>query len=534
MPTEPQQLPAYLEDLCRPTPGGVAKLLAAWPGLSVESQVLVLLQMERSHHPVYMRERVLREAMMSANAYVRYLASSGYSRSAGADNPFLLDRTGQDADPLVRYCPLERYHWLRDRDPGSFFALPHEARLACVRNLTGDGAVVAALISHAVENLLPQGAISELEIFELVLDYLHKPHFMESYQEMRWQLRFDGFGDYLEEHDLTALWELVPKVPPSVAAALLGHLPEPEDGDIGGIVMQVDPRLLPQLLCRQDFQARELRKRLFFESAAGIHSPRSAAAMSNFDFTHTEFAKIVQLSPADQATTIRDLILAKHLSLVYYVALSDLIRVHPDSSLYSDIGFLEASLSRRLAELTGDALATQVLELRIYRLARLAAPWKKEESGWPPRGELAHLNSRTIPDDTWGTFVAYFDEWRNKAGAKDLERHLPQIDGVTHDEPPPTTHAQEQLVNSLAESFKEHVASALNVGFEKAAQRQTQSLADALRPLSDMSLRITETVSLTFVEIRVQLEAAKDALSRLKWLAYLLVALVGWLIWQGR
>ncbi len=41
-------LPDYLKDLLIPTPSGIAKLIAAWHGLSTETQILFMTEIEET------------------------------------------------------------------------------------------------------------------------------------------------------------------------------------------------------------------------------------------------------------------------------------------------------------------------------------------------------------------------------------------------------------------------------------------------------------------------------------------------------
>ena len=67
-------LPEHLAGLLQPTPSGVVKLVAAWDGLSMESQMMLLTALERTDFPGYLADRILTKALDSENAYVRYLA----------------------------------------------------------------------------------------------------------------------------------------------------------------------------------------------------------------------------------------------------------------------------------------------------------------------------------------------------------------------------------------------------------------------------------------------------------------------------
>jgi hypothetical protein len=123
-------LSVHLAPLLQPTPSGVAKLVAAWDGLSAESQILILTKFKTTtRRPEYLSKRILSKALDSTNSYVRYLAAT----TIGDD--VVKQRIEQDTDALVRYCLLEPpffvvFGMLKDAD--TFFALPHEARLATI------------------------------------------------------------------------------------------------------------------------------------------------------------------------------------------------------------------------------------------------------------------------------------------------------------------------------------------------------------------------------------------------------------------
>jgi len=180
---EVARLPDHLAPLLEPTPSSVAKLIAAWDGLNIESQVLLLTELDKVGLPDYLNEKILVKALGSANAYVRYLAASRFTIDDTAEKKAIIHRIQEDPDPLVRYCVLES-GWgstsanavgrlgsiLRDqralKDADAFFALPQEARLAKVTLMHEYGEDMAALISHAVDHQLKEGKVSEIELFE--------------------------------------------------------------------------------------------------------------------------------------------------------------------------------------------------------------------------------------------------------------------------------------------------------------------------------------------------------------------------------
>lgn len=72
---KPPELPDYLVVLLQPTPTGIAKLIAAWDGLSTESQIRILTELKNAHAPSYLAEKVHTKALDSDNTYVMRIRS---------------------------------------------------------------------------------------------------------------------------------------------------------------------------------------------------------------------------------------------------------------------------------------------------------------------------------------------------------------------------------------------------------------------------------------------------------------------------
>ena len=180
-------VPAHLTDLLEPTPSGTAKFIAAWDGLSPETQILLLLERCKRPGPAHLYHRLICAALKSRNAYVRYLAAKEARTGAYGNEIADVERhVAADAEPLVKYALLESKWSSLDpqmKDPDSFFALPHEARLAKVRQLTGDGEIIANIISHGIDHKLKDGKVSQTEIFDILTEYLVKPGFRQRYAD---------------------------------------------------------------------------------------------------------------------------------------------------------------------------------------------------------------------------------------------------------------------------------------------------------------------------------------------------------------
>ena len=442
------KLPDHLVPLVEPTPSGAAKLLAAWDGLGTESQILIMTHIYRASAPRYQTQKVYEKALESENSYIRYLAAKRLylDLDEGEETKALKERIEQDPDPLVRYCLLEYNEGITPifdedlEDAEAFFDLPHEARLAKVRTLNGHGERIAALIEDALDQL-QDGTVTELEIFEILCDYLAGPGFKcENDSQYNPDIEsLDGWGEYSKGKDMEALWNLVLKLPKRISYLLILKLP-PAVGFMSeipeNVIQGMTDNQLASLLKRRDIKLEELRKRVFLENVGkGDTSwgPRNAALLHNFDLSYEEVAEILAKPKEEKKDCLVDLANANDLSLCLFDAVHDSLCV-ADSW---ELGHAAAdSLKRKLAKLQGWQRKEELRELRLYRLARRAVPWKEgdrvypswaEGKTYPPSGELGFLAEHIVPEDTWATFMAFSKEWRQNGRRKHLESLLPAI-----------------------------------------------------------------------------------------------------------
>src|ERR1051325_7980863 len=201
-------LPHHLIPLLQPTPSGVAKLLAAWSGLHTETQIHILTILDNAEIPTYLKDRIYITALNSTVAYIRYLAARSlyFTSDDTPEKAAAKRRIDEDPDPLVRYSLLEHGYGISRndlKDPDAFFALPHEARLAKVRVLDSYGEMIANLIGHAVDHHLRDGRITDLELFEILSDYLNKKEFVHYYSTENES--YDGLSEYARGKDIDAL-----------------------------------------------------------------------------------------------------------------------------------------------------------------------------------------------------------------------------------------------------------------------------------------------------------------------------------------
>ncbi|WP_028316967.1 hypothetical protein [Desulfatibacillum aliphaticivorans] len=418
-------LPSYLKDLVQPTPSSVVKFLAAWDNLCVETQIKLLTTIEEISFPDYLSKRILSKSLDSPNSYIRYLSAKQIVHLNHEDEEVkeLILKIESDPDPLVKYSPLEsEWCWqIPSEDKAEeFFDLPQEARLSTVRQSKNGGKWIAYLITYGINKLLPKSKITNLELTEILTDYLMNPNFSTYYGTKPFN-DYDGFSEFDKGEDIVTLWELTRIAPKEISWVLIANLPEnsglkseiPES-----TLNRLNPWQLEQLLFRKDIKLRDFRKKIFLQTAKKGDSARCAAISYNFDLSYEEFAQVLSLPEAEKVGILSDLALyAGDLSLVIYDALSDCLR---RSKVFDNIKWARMNFQRKAESLSGWRRREEIKELQLYRLAIQAAPWKVKKQGHPPEGELGFLSTGIIKGNTWRTFLNFSDEWEKK-GNKKLE-----------------------------------------------------------------------------------------------------------------
>lgn len=498
-----------------------------------ETQIALLVARKKlAGNSDYFYHRVLDKALKSDNAFVRYMAA----REMRFRDREEREKAGIDSDPesLVRYAHLEtEWNGSELKDAEAFFALPHEARLAKVRRLRGCGEAMANLIFYAVEHQLNDGTVSEIQLLEIVSDYLNSPAFNEEYVTEEGSHR--GSTEFFKGKDIEALWNLVLKVPESLSHVIIGHLPE-SAGLSSGIPKRVLDSMsnsqLETLLGRPDVGLTELRHHKFREQGQG-ESLRSAAILYNFDLTNEEVAEI--LSKQDQVRS-RELssivILAQDLRLCLYEAIFDALSWGIEFELAKRSA--KRTFEKKLQGLKGWQRDKELGELKLYRLAVRAVPWRREDKGYPPGGELAFLEEAVVEGDTWATFMAFSKKWDEAPyRTRRLEKYLPKIWEAGEENRPvlddddinDSDRLADRVANRLAELFA-------TVGDEPG--EEGSKLAQALGKLSVHATLAQERTLEAMNSLKAELGELRRSHDRQRVFAWVVIGLFAALFFVGR
>ncbi len=507
-------MPWHLSELLHPTPSGVEKLLAAWDGLSTESKIMILLKLDDIETPAYLKKKIGLNALENENAYVRYLAVRRFSFDQDDPNDEVTEKKVEnDTSSLVRYSSLEADFSLDPelKDADLFFELPHHERLARVRLLTMGGDYIANLISQAVDRKLKDGKVTELELYEILADYLIKPEFQEKYTDTR--VTYDGWATYSEDRDIDHLWKLVPKVPEKISYLLIQNIPSASRRNIpGDVVNAMSDHQLRTLLYRKDIKLVGLRKKIFLDSEKYSDGERAAAITSNFQLDNREFANLLLKPPEEKATILKDLgLMASDLSLCIYDAIHDVLFSPESSGYFESAIYARDALERRIELIEGYQREEELTELRLYRLAKLVVPWETSKEGAGLSDRLEFLSEKVVSNDTWATYMAFSKKWSSVPFRNvNLQYELPQIYEIdevweaaeedTDDEP--TTEGLPEILHEKLEELRQAIqfldnqdGDALLEGLDKVRDHATSLNTDSIQEVTRLhaSLKAVES-----------------------------------------
>ncbi|MBW8041832.1 MAG: hypothetical protein FVQ85_17790 [Planctomycetes bacterium] len=447
-------LPKYIKDLLVETPSAITKLCALWDGLTAETQVKILLEIKAGRYSCYFTDKIYVKAVKSHNPYVRYLGAKNLSfGESSSDEVNAVERLiKEDTNNLVKYslyeneCRFLPPSAMKDNplEPDTFFKLPHQARLAVVRSLSGCGKDIVEVVRYAIDNCLKNDTLAEDELFDILLDYLNKPEFRSHYETERYS--YDGYGEYLKGKDVATLWGLVTKVPKSCSYVLIKFLPVSaglSNNIPGNIVNKLDNWQLENLLDRDDIELQELRKKIFWEYVDYNQEEKDndkswrksmllgAAISHSFRLSYDDFAKILSKPEKQKIKILNELTNANDLELCIYEAIHDVMfKSNVDMFSWEYAEFAKYPFERRLKKLKDYQLKKELLGLKLYRLANQVMPWKGKR--YELTEKLEFLKEHVVEGDTWKTFIAFSDAWPKK-NFKELYKHLPGIDEVESD-----------------------------------------------------------------------------------------------------
>lgn len=445
-------LPKHLKDLLLPTALGCTKLTAAWDSLSPESQIQILSEItdEKGEYPEFLLNKIRLLGLNSPSEYIRHIAIQGfwfsdYSDQDDEDKLKIKRLIDNDPSPLVKNSGLTL-----QTTPEEFFDLPQVTRLTTISNTDYIVAYqIVDIISYGVEEALEKRCISELNLGQLVEEFVNHKKFKNTFGTYPTSA---GSSIYLKGKHLEDLWKLVLKLPENASYPLIANLPTeagftteiPKD-----VLNHLNERQLSILFKRSDVELTKFRKRIFHEKLNDEYSPLLYEAIGhNFDLTNKEFLEILKKPKKEKRSTVALLGQAcSDLRPCIFQACFDFISTlgYSNREKYN-IEQIEENLNLRYQNLDEYYKLRyekfleynrdkEIIELKLYEMAKITIPWQDGEKGYLPSNqssgneELNFLDEIVVKGDTWATFIAFTDSWK-KLGYREQEKikkYLPNV-----------------------------------------------------------------------------------------------------------
>jgi hypothetical protein len=275
----------YLQQLLQHRKSSQLKLIAAWDGLSIETQIKILHKADR------IPDEIIKKSLNSNNDYVRYLIVNKFGiyhfEKGNFEEKELFEKISNDSG-IAKYAhkasqqisiPEKNEHGniVYVLKPENFFAMPHEEQILHFSELSvRDGEDIAKIIewgfSHKIDHEHISNLIEELE------------HIFNKYKTDKY-MSDDGHYEYSHAKGLEALWKLVPKLGSSKPAKyLVWSLPTSgilfSEKIIEDVISSLPKKLIIYLLERRDFYYFDLRKKIASSPEAIFDSEIKAAAAS--------------------------------------------------------------------------------------------------------------------------------------------------------------------------------------------------------------------------------------------------------------
>lgn len=410
----------HLKELLRNTPSSRSKLLSAWDGLSIETQIKLLHALADGGrlHLSFHRD-VITKALKSPNEYIRYLAARSHDLHEDIE---MIEQIAADESPLVRYAQEEvKFHTVPSIiTPGwieKFFDFPKAKQLAVARaqHPPSSGAFAEFLMCAVRAKGTPPEELSEL-----LSEYLNNP-----------EVKKKSLG-----HE--DLWKIVPEMPEGIARSLVMDLAAEfgtEEIISSTVLYWLHGDLLCMFLSRADVELRDFRRGVFLSiDEKYSDAERIAAASTYLDLSFNQFHSLLKEhsprlemlacpgkhSPVDllwPGVFKRPLPLY-NLRLVFLECLKDYFEYQEhvgqcnSEPQHRCRSMLEHKLEQLQEKLPGKLTYREkrdVFYLKIYRLAKIVMPWGGRKDEGELGGPLKFLAGKIVEGDTWATFMA-FDE----------------------------------------------------------------------------------------------------------------------------
>ena len=420
------------------TPLALERIRSAWPGLVLTDRIYLLsvLLADLNAHPnalIWKRQRgaLVDLALEDENAYIRYLAAQHIPTSDRRDSPEVLariEKVDSDVSQLVRSArqeaglipppfkvilPKEGFlaAIFSDKYDAALFWTLHPIYRLAVATFTSWEFSIADPLRYAAKELLPNGKVTAYEMADVLLQFLGADYVQRfAKKEPRANRSPYHFDKEVEE-----LWNLIPDIPREVSGILLECLPggDKHSPIPPGIVESLDDQNLANLLWRDNVEFKELRRKIYVESD-NKQLRCAAIASAKFELLDSDISSITSDDHEREESRAKKveelLIIAKYCrgaSLVQMEAVYLYLDLWKSYYFRSENDALQTERAKRLWNngIEHSTLQREVLQLRVFELAKFLSPMKKDEKPCQLPKSLKQYQKLIVPTNPWQTYL---------------------------------------------------------------------------------------------------------------------------------
>ena len=435
-------IPKYLEELVKPTPLSVARLVAAWEGLSVETQITILTEYLNTHPKRYLIN-ILYIADKSCNLYVKQLSAKIKTGKNIFETDFdinLSNNFGINSNICQSEIISSRFSDGKLLTPKLLFETDYNTIINFIFNFSSFNFrfSIPEFILYYYSNNSEPNRFTEDDIFDFLSEYFDSIHFKYSFSiNPRWQI--SNYGNYLgwsgDEFriEVKCIWNLLKYVKNDTSDLILQNLPnlDNESVDVFYEFYNIldDKWIAKRILKNNRLLLYGVRKSIFESNSYDLET-RIAAASVNLNVSYNEFSDIISKPQDIKFESVYILNSSADVDLCIFWATVDILNSSTAKKLfetnYNDVSknfgqvIGAENISFRLKNINDNHKNIIINRLRIYEIAKIITPWNfnGENDLFPSRleklkfpTEIDFFNFPIKTDSTWKQFEHFIKCW---------------------------------------------------------------------------------------------------------------------------
>ena len=376
-------IPKYLEELVKPAPLSVAKLITAWDGLSIETQIIILDEYV-SNYPDKYKSKLCSVAVKSSNKYIKYLGEKiGYETEI-----YLHDFVYESnilLDESIKHKNSDSVNIIIS-NPEKFFEEPQFKRVAIIGNYNGNIDKIASIIKYFCEEIRSSDIEIENDFIEILSEYFYSKSFFDNYiKEADYELRDAMNSIYMHQ-----IWMVIKYCCDSVGEQIIEHISRATGKsfiDNSEIFDGVSESLIRFALSKKENSFPRTRNHIIHDKKYSIETRMIAVRygmiytginiwlIDNINSPRNEIVEIMNLLSFSQESYPTALCVACDLLEVFFQCEDQNDKIESKKYLIDAKNRFTVNIKNRISEMPYSEKRKVLNVIRIYKIAVWLIPW---------------------------------------------------------------------------------------------------------------------------------------------------------------